>query len=847
MFVFVPPREWHAGDVNSVDYSFAEHLAYLVQRNPLAALEQARVWVADHRDDARVESSGWSAIGRALLDVGRIDAAKDAARRALSASDRVGDRALTLAVVMSGVAILADGGSVDEALVALDRVSVGLTDSEMGRVEVQRAYVLHHAGLLIEALGCLDRAERLFDVNANAQDRIKLRQNRGLVLLQLGRLDAAETDFRTSGQDAVALGLTAANALSAANLGVLFGRARRIAESMRQFAIAASLYAEAGEPSRMIAILEIDRSEVLMHAGLAAESVKSARRALVLAERTGNQVVIGDGQMLIARTELAAGNFSAASRAADVAADSYRQSGRERMVAHARSVGVHAALHNAVQPESGRGALLRAAQLIENLLSTGWEQLADDLRVARVRAGHRLKLLDEIAADLAYLRLGAFSGQRDAALAGWYVEALCRALADDSIGALDACRSGLDLLDAIVAEAPTLERRSAAMRLGEDLSQLAIDLAVEHRNAEIVFAAAEGTRARALHDELVEAERHKPLSAEAADQLRRELSVRLGNRVLVEWVLSGSRTWAVVVDQSGSRLVDVGDTRAILRARDRVLVWLDRASAEPDGSSRNAIHGVALLDDLVISPLNLPSDSEVVLVPVGGLHGIPWSGLPSLAHRSVTLAPNAQLWLESDRRAGGSGRTVGLIVGPGVESANIERGAVERNHPGATIASGAGATAQSVCSMFAGLDLVHVAAHGVFRSDHPLMSTIMLHDGEMTLYDTVPDRVRSRLIVLSSCEGGAQGTADGSEVLGLASVMLARGAAAVLAPLTVVRDLECADFVAEVHGELAAGVPFGQAVSAVRQRWLAHDDLSRWAVASSFTCFGSGAVTIARE
>lgn len=81
----------------------------------------------------------------------------------------------------------------------------------------------------------------------------------------------------------------------------------------------------------------------------------------------------------------------------------------------------------------------------------------------------------------------------------------------------------------------------------------------------------------------------------------------------------------------------------------------------------------------------------------------------------------------------------------------------------------------------------------------------------------------------------------------LASVMLARGAAAVLAPLTVVRDLECADFVAEVHGELAAGVPFGQAVSVVRQRWLADDDLSRWAVASSFTCFGSGAVTIARE
>ena len=39
------------------------------------------------------------------------------------------------------------------------------------------------------------------------------------------------------------------------------------------------------------------------------------------------------------------------------------------------------------------------------------------------------------------------------------------------------------------------------------------------------------------------------------------------------------------------------------------------------------------------------------MVPVGGLHAIPWSGLPSLAGRSVTLSPNAQLWLQADRRA----------------------------------------------------------------------------------------------------------------------------------------------------------------------------------------------------
>jgi CHAT domain-containing protein len=315
--------------------------------------------------------------------------------------------------------------------------------------------------------------------------------------------------------------------------------------------------------------------------------------------------------------------------------------------------------------------------------------------------------------------------------------------------------------------------------------------------------------------------------------------------VLVEWVISGDEVWAVVFYDGRSRLVPVCSLPDVLRARDRVLVWLDRAVEEPNSSSDGAMRAIAALDQLLLTPLGLPPVARLVLVPVGGLHGIPWSGLPSLAGRSVTLSPNAQLWLQADRRAEQPARTVGLVVGPDVTTAGIEWGAVESLYSNVQIGAASTAVAETVRSMFARLDLVHVAAHGTFRSDHPLLSTLRLRDGETTLYDTVPARVHARLVVLSSCEGGAHGAADGSEVLGLAAVMLARGAAAVLAPLTVVRELECADFVADVHASLAAGQPFGDAVAAARQHWLGDDDLSRWAVASSFTCFGSGAVVVA--
>ena len=101
------------------------------------------------------------------------------------------------------------------------------------------------------------------------------------------------------------------------------------------------------------------------------------------------------------------------------------------------------------------------------------------------------------------------------------------------------------------------------------------------------------------------------------------------------------------------------------------------------------------------------------------------------------VVADAQLWLQADRRADDVARTVGLIVGPDVTTAGIEWAAVESLYA-VQIGAASSAVADTVRSMFARLDLVHVAAHGTFRSDHPLLSTLRLRDGESTLYDTVP-------------------------------------------------------------------------------------------------------------
>ncbi|MEQ8438205.1 MAG: CHAT domain-containing protein [Ilumatobacter fluminis] len=836
-------RSWHVADDWSDDYRRVAFWDELNQRAPSELVGHARSALAAEPDTLVHVLANW-ALGRAQFDLGRLADAQVSVRRSLETIDESVDAASRAAVVLSSTVILAESGDVESGLAALDLLDVSDDDVLAGRVEVQRSYMHQQAGRLVDALTHLDRAEALFGASAEPRDLHRILLHRGLVLLQQGRFEAAETDFVAAERLALDHGMTAAQAMGIGNRAVLYGRARRLADSVRTFDEAIEAYRTIGSPARHVALIEIDRAEVLMHSGMVADAVAAAHRAVELVEPTGNRVLLGDALMIVARAELEAG-LPTAGRSAERAAEMFEVTGRSEMVPHATALSMYARLR-AADAATADEAIAAAGRFITRFREQGWQRQADDLVLERVRLAARTDRLRLVRSDVESLRRGASSTQRDVALSGFLAEAAALRADGEPRAAMETIKAGLGHLDAIVAEATTLEERSAVMRLGADLSQLIIDAAVELGDADTVLAAAEGTRARALHEELSERDRHRPLTEDGATRLRRELMARLDRRTLVEWVVANDRVHAVVVDASGLRLVDLASVDDVVRARDRVLVQLDVAASDPDGSSARAERAIRLLDELLLEPLKLPETGGIVIVPVDLLHGVPWSGMTSLSRRPFALSPNAQLWLEADRRAGTAARTAALVIGPDVAGADAERAAVARCHPSAAIASGAGATPSALASMLAGDGLVHVAAHGRFRSDRPLLSTLRLDSGEVTLHEAVPARVASRLVVLSSCEAGAQGTSDGAEVLGLGAVLLARGAASVIAPLTAVRDLECGEFVAEVHDELADGETAARALANVRARWLDDDDLSRWAVASSFSCFGSGASTVSR-
>ena len=63
--------------------------------------------------------------------------------------------------------------------------------------------------------------------------------------------------------------------------------------------------------------------------------------------------------------------------------------------------------------------------------------------------------------------------------------------------------------------------------------------------------------------------------------------------------------------------------------------------------------------------------------------------------------------------------------------------------------------------------LAHIAAHGIFRADSPLFSSLRMYDGPLTVYDFEQLQRAPYRLVLSSCDSGVLAPAGADELLGL--------------------------------------------------------------------------------
>jgi hypothetical protein len=281
----------------------------------------------------------------------------------------------------------------------------------------------------------------------------------------------------------------------------------------------------------------------------------------------------------------------------------------------------------------------------------------------------------------------------------------------------------------------------------------------------------------------------------------------------------------------------VGPTPAAERALAHALFALRREGTRRSGAPLDLGPIGARLQQALLGPvIDALVSSAVVLVPPGRLHAVPWALLPGLRDRAFTVAPSAAIWMRGRRAPDVLGeRRAVLVGGPKLSTGVTEVRQLAEWYPDAVVLVDGEATSERVLAAMDGAWLVHVAAHGTFRADSPLLSALELDDGPLTVYDLERlDRAPHR-VVLSSCNSAVGAPSGADELLGVVSALMAAGSVGVVASVVPVDDPGSVPFMLALHRHLPH-LPLGQALLEARRH--VRDDPAAPAIAESFIALG---------
>jgi hypothetical protein len=437
--------------------------------------------------------------------------------------------------------------------------------------------------------------------------------------------------------------------------------------------------------------------------------------------------------------------------------------------------------------------------------------------------------------------------------------------------ALRHVRAGLDDLHAWQSSFGSLDLQTNVVGHGVTLAVRGLSLAVQSRSDAVLYEWSERARMLASRIQPVRAPQDPQTAADLAElragpaperetELRRRIREQAWQRkgsgevadpaaladvqgalgddtALVAYIVTADRVVALVVTGSGTCRHELGPRDGLDAVLGGLLPDLDMAAAElPDplaGSVRTTL--ARRLDEvtrlLVLPVLDDVGERRVVLTPSGVLAGVPWTLLPGLVGRPVTVAQSATSWLarsETPLRLA----SAGFVAGPRVVRAEAEVRAAAEAWRSAPVLAGSGATASAVSALAGRVDVLHVAAHGRHSAANPLFSGLELVDGPWFGYDidqlpAVPD-----VVLLSACEVGRSSVRWGEELIGMTAAWLHAGARTVVASPAAVNDVAAHDALVRVHEALAAGTDPAAALAGTVAE-VSHDSAP-----APFVCFG---------
>ena len=839
----------------------AHDLVALALDDPVRGEADARTFIeaAVSPTDTAV---GHQALAISLRDQGRVEEAVAHLRTALSSAERAHDLDLLADVLGTSGATLVLAGSPRRGMAQLDR-SIDLRTTPIAFM--RRAYSLVLQGRHREAHRDSTAALEGFRAVGDPVWEARTLHNLGWLEMVWGRLDDAEEHTRDAAAKLAETGLGSEAIGAHQNLGEIACARGDLAGALRVFHAVAAEYERQGQsPPPHFATV---RAQTCLAAGLVGEAVEVIQEALTRTDVFPlDRAVL---ELLEATAQLDADSLDAAAASALSAARSLRRLGDDWFATRARLVAVRARVR-----AGGRGRRLAAeSRDVAELLDS---RQADEAPVALIMASR----LDDDAAPGLLERASAYrSRPTDLTRAsGWLARALLLELGADRGGALRACGRGLDSLDDHRRLLGSTELRALATGHGSELAALALRQAASsprdllrwsERWRSTALAQAPVTPGDAPVSESLAAFRDATrrlaqarIEGEPSDDLEKERA-RLERKVRAEHhQLTGAGVDAdrLDVDQLVSRvgddtLVELVDVDGMLHV---LVVHGGRVRRKTGGSTPDALAmaesarfllrrsargrpytpgdlGDRLEHTLLGDVARLLPDGPVVIVPTAKLHGVPWALLPSLANRAFAVAPSAGQWL----RASGArpkGDKIALLAGPGLGTGGAEVPVLAGRRPDAVHLAGEHATVEAALHALDGARLAHVAAHGRFRADSPLFSSLELADGPLTVHDLERMKSAPHRIVLSACESGVLAPVGADELLGLASALFALGTAGLVCSVAEVNDVATAAMMVDLHGHLDRGLVPAEALLRLRED--AEGDTAA-ATAVSFVALGA--------
>ncbi|MDX3249421.1 CHAT domain-containing protein, partial [Streptomyces sp. ME18-1-4] len=227
----------------------------------------------------------------------------------------------------------------------------------------------------------------------------------------------------------------------------------------------------------------------------------------------------------------------------------------------------------------------------------------------------------------------------------------------------------------------------------------------------------------------------------------------------------------------------------------------------------------------------------LVVVPPARLHRVPWAVLPSLRERVVSVSPSASGWLRARETEPPPGGRQVLVRGPGLATGGAEVPEVAGRYGAPVVLEQADAQVPRVLKELDGAALAHIAAHGTFRADSPMFSSLRMADGPLIVHDFERLARSPYRIILSSCDTARLASVGADELLGLVTALLPLGTAGVVASSAPVNDAAVVPLMLALHKGLSAGLSLAEALRDARAT-LPEDALHQ-ATGWAFTAFGA--------